>query len=182
MTTLAQYVFDFLKLTPRYFITLGGAAAFLLFSPERFTKYIGVFDFTQNNRPIIGLVFVLAAALLFVTITIETTNIIRRWWKRRKFYTNMEERLNILTEDEKQVLRFYIAEQTKSNVLRIDDGTVQGLVSAGIIYRSARIGNMLEGFSHNICDFAWNYLNIHQHLLKGSTDYYRTDKKGNWYD
>lgn len=89
----------------------------------------------------------------------------------------MSERLDSLTEDEKQILRFYIAEQTKSNVLRIDDGIVQGLVSTGIIYRAASVGNMLEGFSYNLSDFAWNYLSVYPHLLEGTTNTYRTDKR-----
>jgi hypothetical protein len=180
MNTFAQYLLDFLKLTPRYFITLGGAAAFLLFTPERFTKDIGVYEFTKNNRPIVGIIFILSSALLVVTIAIEITKWIKEWWIKRNFYRQMSKRLDNLTEDEKQILRFYIIKQTKSNFLRIDDGIVQGLISIGIIYRAAPVGYMINGFAHNISDFAWDYLNKYQHLLEGSSNIYRTDKEDKW--
>ena len=86
-------------------------------------------------------------------------------------------RLHRLTEDEKQILRFYFAKGTKANVLRFDDGVVQGLASAGIIYMSAPIGNMFEGFAYNISDFAWDYLHEHKELLAGTTNTSRTDKR-----
>ena len=89
----------------------------------------------------------------------------------------MTERLNRLTEDEKQILRFYLAENTRANMLRIEDGVVQGLKADGIIFQSASLGNVLEGFAHNISDFAWDYLHINPHLLDGTTNTYRTDKR-----
>jgi hypothetical protein len=87
------------------------------------------------------------------------------------------DKLNSLTEDEKQILRYYIAKDTRTNVLRVDDGVVQGLVAAGIIYRSANVGNILEGFAHNITDLAWDYLYVHRDVLQGTTDLYRTDTR-----
>jgi len=58
-----------------------------------------------------------------------------------KFTKGRLKRLHGLTEDEKQILRFYIINQTRANVLRIDDGIVKGLESAGIIFQSSNIGN-----------------------------------------
>jgi hypothetical protein len=150
---------------------------FCFFGPENIFKKLSIYDFTQNYRPWLSIVFILASAPLIVTIAIEITKWAKRWWRERQFYNRMSERLDSLTEDGKQILRFYIAEQTRSNVLRIDDGIVQGLVSAGIIYRAASVGNMLEGFSYNISDFAWNYLCVNPHLREGTTSKYRTDKR-----
>jgi len=176
----AKSFFEFLKLAPRYFIAFGGIAAFLLFSSEKTLKQLSVFEFTQNYRPIIGLVLIVTVPLFLVSIFADTFSFIRDWWRKRKYYRKMTERLNSLTEDEKQILRFYFANETRANTLRIDDGVVQGLVSEGIIYRSASLGNMLDGFAHNISDFAWNYLYGNPHLLEGSTNTYRTDKTSYW--
>ena len=93
----------------------------------------------------------------------------------------MTKRLHSLTEDEKQILRFYIAENTRANTLRIEDGVVQGLISDRIIYQSASLGSILDGFAHNINDFAWDYLHVNPHLLEGTTNTCRTDKRRrNW--
>jgi hypothetical protein len=180
--SITKPLFEFLKLAPRYLVALGIAAAVLLFSPESILKNLALYDLTQKYRHWISFVFIFSSALLIVTVIIEITKWTKRWWSERKFYNRMSERLNTLTEEEKQILRFYIAQQSKTNVLRLDDGIVQGLVSSGIIYRAASVGNMLEGFAYNISDFAWDSLNVYPHLLEGTTNTYRTDKRKRWYE
>lgn len=176
-TETAKTLLEFLKLAPRYLIALGVMAGALLFSSEEFLKLIGVFEFAQSYRSMLGLTLVVTVSLFAVSVAGGGISIVKRWWRKRGFYRRVSDRLNCLTEDEKQILRFYIAEQTRANVLRYDDGVVHGLISDGIIYRSSPLGNMLEGFAHNISDFAWDYLNVHPHLLEGTTDTYRTDKR-----
>jgi len=99
----------------------------------------------------------------------------------RKFTKARLERLHRLTEDEKKILRFYIAQQTKTNVLRWDDGVVNGLVAEQIIFQSSEYGSVLDGFPYNITDFAWDYLHKHIYLLDGTTNEYRTDKRDRRY-
>ncbi len=173
---IAKTLLEFLKLAPRYFIAFGIIAAFMLFASEKLLKQIGVFEFVQNHRSMIGLVLVVSMPLFLVSIFADIFAIIKEWWRKRQYYKSMTKRLNSLTEDEKQILRYYFAEQTRANTLRIDDGVVQGLVSKGIIYRSTSLGTVLDGFAHNISEFAWDYLQMHPHLLKGTTNTYRTDK------
>lgn len=89
----------------------------------------------------------------------------------------MRTKLEGLTEGEKQILRYYFAEGTRANTLRIDDGVVQELVACRILYRSSSVGDMLEGFAHNISDFAWDYIHSNPQVLEGTTNTYRTDKR-----
>jgi hypothetical protein len=177
----AKTFLEFLKLAPRYLIALGVMAAILLFASEEFLTLIGVREFAQNNRSMLGLTLVVTSSLFAVSIASDGITLIKGWWRKRGFYRRVTDRLNCLTEDEKQILRFYIAKKTRANVLRYDDGVVQGLVSNRIIYQSASHGNMLEGFAHNISDFAWDYLNVHPHLLEGTTNTYRTDKRESYW-
>lgn len=174
---IAKTLLEILKLAPRYLIALGVMAAFLLFAEENSLKFIGVFEFAQNNRSMLGLALVVTVPLFAVSVGADTIIIIKGWWRRRRLYRRIAERLHCLTEDEKQILRFYICENTRANMLRIEDGVVQGLKSDRIIYQSASLGNVLEGFAHNISDFAWDYLHVNPHLLEGTTNTYRTDKR-----
>ena len=174
---IAKTFLEFLKLAPRYFIAFVIMAGFLLFAGEKLLKQIGVFEFAQNNRAIIGLVLVVSVPLSLISLLTGAYTLVKKWWRKRKFYRGITERLNSLTEDEKQILRYYFAKETRANTLRLDDGVVQGLVSKSIIYRATSVGNIVEGFAHNISDFAWNYLYVQQHLLDGSTNTYRTDKR-----
>lgn len=180
-TEAAKIFLEFLKLAPRYLIALGVIAATLLFSEDEFLKFLGVFQFARDNRPILGLTLVVTISLFTVSVMADTIAAAKRKWRGRNFNRRVINRLNRLTEDEKQILRYYFAEQTRANSLRIDDGVVQELVAEGIIYRSASLGNMLEGFAHNISDIAWDYLHGHPHLLNGTTNTYRTDKQPSYW-
>jgi hypothetical protein len=165
-----------LQLAPRYLAVIAISCGVYLFAPEEWIAKLGLDNLDQKYRPYIGGVFLVSSGVVVVAIV--------RWiamfgWACihvRGIKRKVIKRLNSLTEDEKQILRFYISQQTRANTLRVDDGIVQGLVSAGIIYRSTQIGNMLEGFSYNIQDFAWEHLHEHPNLLIGSTNTYRTDR------
>ena len=165
----------FLKLTPRHFISLGLISAVLLFADEQSLKFIGVFDFVQHYRLWLGTIFVVSIVVVAVFISADGLSVIVNWWMNRKLYERVTRRLNCLSEDEKQILRFYIANQTRTNFLRHDDEIVQDLISTGIIYYSSSPGSLFEGFAHNISDIAWEYLYKNAHLLNGTTTTIRTD-------
>ena len=77
-------------------------------------------------------------------------------------------------------MRYYFAKETRANMLKINDGVVQGLVANRIIYRSASTGSLVEGFAHNITDAAWDYIHANPEVLQGTTNTYRTDKRWDW--
>ena len=177
---MADYIksaLELLKLAPRYLIAIGVAAAFLLFGSDQFLARLGLTKFTEDNRAWLGIAFVSTVSLFAIYVAGEIVSFFGRKIRKRQFEKSVAKRLQRMTEDEKQIMRFYFAENTRSNVLRVDDGVVQGLKSDGIIYQSASLGNMLEGFSHNIGDFAWDYIHSNPAVLDGTTKTYRTDKR-----
>jgi len=172
-----EQIIEVLKLAPRYFIAVGVFSGILLFMDEPISKKLGVFDFTQNYSQWLGLAIVVSIAMLAMDWSIKISTVIRDSFESHKFRKAIIERLNCLTEEEKQILRFYLAKQSKTNTLRIDDGVVNTLTAHGIIYVSSRSGNLIEGFSHNISELAWDYLNKNPSVLNGTTNFYRTDKR-----
>jgi len=169
-TEIANLLLEILKFAPRYFIAFGITAAFLLFGKESLLKQIGVYDFTQNYRQWVGLVFVVSIILFLVDRAVAIILWTRYKVVIAKTTKSRLQRLHRLTEEEKHILRFYIVNKTKTNVLRIDNGVAQGLVAAGIIYQAACIGSAIYGFAYNISDFAWEYLNKNNHLLEGTIE------------
>ncbi|MBI5383942.1 MAG: superinfection exclusion B family protein [Verrucomicrobia bacterium] len=182
MSEYAKTALEILKLAPRYLVSLGIISALFVFTPDKTLKWFGVFDFAQHYRAWFAIAFIVTGVLFAVDRTIAVVGWIRHKEAVAKATKARLERLHRLTEDEKQILRFYFAKETKTNVLRIDDGVVQGLVAARIIYQSASMGHILDGFAHNISDFAWDYLHEHIELLDGTTDTYRTDKRRDLFD
>ncbi len=181
-TESSKTILEFLKLSPRYIFALVFLTGFLLLAPEDTLNRLGVLDFTQNNRFWLGITFVASMALVCAGIGADLLDRAKKFYLQRKKVQRIKQRLHTLTEEEKQILRFYIVKQTRANTLRIEDGIVQQLANERIIYRSADIGNLNEGFAYNIVDIAWEYLNLNPHLLNGNTMTHRTDKRDeNWW-
>lgn len=177
LSDIVKSSLDFLKLAPRYLLAIAIVAGTLLFSPGAWLGKIGLQEFADDHRPWLGLAFLVSTTLWIVAITVSTWKAIGIKLFRRSVQKNVVRKLSSLTEGEKQILRYYLANDTQANMLKVDDGVVQGLVANRIIYRSTSMGNILEGFAHNITDFAWNHLHANPDLLKGTTNFYRTDKR-----
>jgi hypothetical protein len=176
-----EQIIQALKLAPRYLVAISVFCGFLLFSEEHLSKTIGVFQFTQDYRQWIGIAFIASAALVSIDWGIKIFSVVRDFVYRAKFKKSLIQSLHSLTEEEKQILRFYLTTQSKTNTLRIDDGIVNTLVAKDIIYRSSSQGTLHEGFSHNINNLAWDYLHENQGLLEGTTNTYRTDKRESYW-
>lgn len=149
----------------------------LLFSPEAFIQKIGVDTFASSNRQWLGLTFLVSGVLWGVYVAATCRSWIADGFSKRRLRRQIIQKLSSLTEGEKQILRYYYAEDTRANVLDIGDGVVQGLVANRIIYRSASVGSLVEGFAHNITDVAWEYIFTNPQVLEGTTNTYRTDKR-----
>lgn len=171
---------DFLKLSPRYLAAPGIACAALLFAPESTLRRLGIDGMVATYRGWIGLAFVAIVSLTLAAIFGSIGDAVRRAARRRKGRKAMLDRLVTLTEPEKEILRYYFAKGTRSNRLRVDDGTVKGLVNSGIIYRSTSIGKMRTGFDHNITEEALIEITNNPSLLVGSGNFYRTDEDRQW--
>jgi hypothetical protein len=178
----AKLIIEVLKLAPRFIVALGIAAGLLLFATDAFLKRIGLSESIQKYRFVLGLTLVISAALLVVYILLFVLGIIKRWWRKRNWEVRVIKRLQNLTEDEKQILRYFLAHNTRATMLRFDDGVVHGLAHAHIIYQSGSVGNVFEGFPYNITDLAWDYIHVNPAVLRGNTNLYRTDKGRSWRD
>lgn len=176
LAELLKFALELLKLAPRYFVAFGAAAAGLLFMPADWLSRLGLERFATENKQWLGLVLLVSTVLWGVFVVVSCWGAVKRVFYRRRNDARTIRKLQSLTEGEKEILRYYLGEGTRTNVLKVDDGVVQGLVANRIIYRAASMGNLLEGFAHNITDLAWDYLHLYPEVLIGTNNYYRTDK------
>jgi hypothetical protein len=170
-------IFEFLKLTPKNITPFLIISSIFLFAPQEWLFFLKISDLKEEYIVFISIIFLFSSVILLNHIIFGFFSFINTLFLKRKIKKRIYKKLNNLTEDEKQILRYYIGKNTRANTLRYDDGIVRGLESDFIIYRSSSMGNLLEGFAYNINDLAWNYLNKNYHLLEGTTNYYRNDKK-----
>ena len=74
--------------------------------------------------------------------------------------------LKSLSGKEKEILRSYINENTKTRYFNMSDGVINGLVTQDILSLPSRLSRRGYVFAYNIKPWAWEYLKENKHLLE----------------
>ena len=154
-------IVESLKLKPRYVLMAAVFSGAILFLPEKILSGIGVLTLQKDYRAWFGLGFLLSLCILVVHLAAHTKDFIRSRVQLRA----MRRCLHGLTEEEKDVLRYYIGGKTITQKLHPMNGVVAQLEAREVIGRSTSMGSIIEGWAYNIQPWAWDYLNKHPHLL-----------------
>lgn len=145
-------------------LAIAVAAAVLLFGSETMIGIMGLGGIRDTYRPWFGMTLLVVGALLCVEVGAAAAGWVKKrivWWRNLR---GGKRRLHDLTPDERQVLRAYIENDTRTQYLDLQDGVAQGLAQARIIYRASTLGT-LTSFAYNMQPWAWDYLRAHPELL-----------------
>lgn len=115
MPDVLKTLLDFLKLTPRYLTAVGLVAGLILFGADSFRDTLGLTTFARDYRFLLGLLFLSSIVLLLVAVGGGGIGKLQCRWRQRRVRQRIRTRLQRLTEDEKQILRYYIAKNTRCN-------------------------------------------------------------------
>lgn len=81
--------------------------------------------------------------------------------------TNMKYFLKQLTNDEKEILKYYLTENKRTQYIPISSGVINGLCSKKLVYCSSSIATPGSyNFAYNIEDIAFNILKMHPEYLE----------------
>jgi len=164
---VASFIGSFRKMAPVPLLAIGIATGVLLFAPDMLAKTLGVADFANQYRGIIGGIFIIAWSYLFAHLL---------WWGRGRAFAAYESwhkvkiresQLRELTPEEKYYLKPYISDDINTQRFSHDDGVVGGLVGKNILYRASNLIDINE-IPYNIQPWARRYLKNHRELLEGS--------------
>jgi hypothetical protein len=161
---------DYTKLleqSPKILCAILIAGALFLIAPASVLGRMSLNDFWL--RPYIGIVTILAAALLVTHGVAYLVNHIRAKRSKKKEQEDRErselDTLRALTPAEKRALQPYIVENENSVGFSIADGVAGGLVAKKILYRSAN-ASFGYSFPHNLQPWAREHLTKHPGLLE----------------
>ena len=163
---IASFLGSFRKMAPVPLLAIGIATGVLLFAPDTPAKSLGMDEFADQHRAIIGGIFIAAWAYLLAHLV---------WWGRaravavyesRRQAKIRESRLRDLTPEEKHYLAPYIFNNQNTQRFAFDDGVVGGLAAKGILYRSSNLAQP-DSIPYNIQPWARRYLREHPELLEG---------------
>ncbi|MGG3159779.1 superinfection exclusion B family protein [Priestia megaterium] len=166
MAFLNPKMIEWLKLPARYLFVLALLAGILLFAPHSFLIKLGVDAFLEKYRTYIGITFLLFLMLFLVSFIQILYTFFKGKNEERTSRKFQQQRLRELTVQEKKILGYYIINQTRTQLLAMNNGNVNELARLGIIYRSSNMSQGMEYFSYNIQPWAWEFLNKHPHLVE----------------
>lgn len=163
---IADTILGWIKLSPKYILPLFVLTASLLFLPTTYLARFGIDVLVASYRMWIGLVCLSSFSLLISHFGFWIKDKLIASKRTRQFLKLAKASLHNLTPAEKAVLAEFILLQTKSMNLDFQSGVTNGLEHARIIYRSASVGSLLDGFAYNLQPWAWEELNKHPELLE----------------
>ena len=169
MDAFISKITDWLKLSPKYLFPISLVTGFIIFTTNKTLEVFGIVPLITQIRPYLGIIFLISSALLASHILFSLLSWINKKIQRILFILRLPKRLLELTNDEKNILLYYISNQTKTQHLSTLDGVVSGLEINGIIFKSSNWGHSPHDWSYNIQPWAWEYLNKHKDLLKRRT-------------
>lgn len=161
---------DWVKLAPKYLFGIFVASGIFLFLPASWLSYLGLGPANQIVRPWVSSALLVSFSLIVAHLVWPLAGAgrgkIREWNDLRR----LTARLRNLAEDEKQTLARYLLDNKKTISLSYDQGLANGLVAAGILFRSSSMGSMSGLFPYTMQPWAWDALRSKPELVGLSHD------------
>lgn len=155
---------EVLKLKPRNILPIVIFLGFILIAPIKWLEALKIATLVNNYRQWIAITFLASCSLLISPVVLWVICIIYN----KVIYLKLRRAgiiyLKNLTPDEKNILKFYIIQQKRTQELDVRNGTVLGLVRVHVIHQSSRLSDCML-FSFNIEPWAWKFLNNNRKLL-----------------
>lgn len=155
---------EWIKLPTKTLAGLCIVFAIMIFSSDAALDRLGLASIVTEYRPYLGVGFLVSLALTLVNSIAAIWKFIYPWIAEAYCIRIGKKRLQQLTPTEKEILKYYIHNQTRSQSLPIQNGTVNALQKEKIIIRGSSLGS-LHGFDYIIQPWAWEYLNKKPELL-----------------
>ena len=107
---IVKALIDVLKLAPRYLAAVALIAGALIFLPGSWLDLLGLQDFSTRHRSWLGLAFIVSIGICIVALASWAIDLVLGAFRKLRVRRFIVDKLNRLTEDEKQILRYYFAE------------------------------------------------------------------------
>ncbi|MDF2478256.1 MAG: putative transrane protein of unknown function [Sphingobacterium sp.] len=141
MEKYIKALFDFTKLPTKLFLLLTFVTGFILFFDQKiFDDKMFLNGLKTQYGWIVGLVFIISVSFAVLNFFIWIIHSLINWFLRKKRVNYMKTQVAQLDSFEKSVLREFILQGKKSIEMPIDDETVSGLISRGILVKNTQLG------------------------------------------
>ena len=164
---VASLLSAFRKMAPLPLLAIALATAVLLFSPDALARTLGIAEFVDQYRWIIGLLFIGASCYLLAHLICWVGGRAVAAYDSRRKTKIRQSHLRELTPEEKSYLLPYIFDDCNTQYFGFDDGVAGGLAGKGVLYRASTLVE-LDRIPYNILPWARRYLKEHPEILEGA--------------
>ena len=112
----------------------------LIFSPQNLLTKFGLYDFSNSNKIIIGLLFLFSLATLLTEAVFTLCRLAAKSVKEGEYTKAVKHHLANLSGDEKKALRHYFDRDVSNVHFSMAGGVAAGLQGKGILSRSSNMG------------------------------------------
>src|ERR1700761_1549682 len=126
-----------LKLPTKILFAIALATGLLLFAPEQFVKTLGLQDVVVKHRQYLGGAFIISFCICLVSATSWLWGLFSSQLAQRRWVRRGRSRLQNLNPEEREILAYYIENQTREQTLSIMSGTARVLEAEKIIFRAS---------------------------------------------
>lgn len=142
MENYIKALFDFTKLPTKIFVLFAIASSFILFFDHRLLSDVLFLNSLKAQYGwIVGLVFLISVSFSLLNFFIWIINSITNSFAGKKRIRYLKKQLAQLDTFEQAVLREFALQGKKSIDMPMDDATVGGLLSRGILVHNLQLGN-----------------------------------------
>lgn len=153
-----------LRLSIKKLLAVAVATGFLIFVDDETRRALGFDRLYNEYKPWFGGLFLLSAASFLIEGGAWGLGLTGWYIDRRKKL----KRLHDLTQKEKEILRDYVNEDTRTQNYSIAYGVVAELEREGILSRSTDcVAGPSQQSAYSIEPWAWSYLKKHRGLITG---------------
>ncbi len=166
MNMIESKYLDWLKVSAKQALIMFIISTVLLFGGEELVASLGLLQAKEILKPWVGVVWIISLSIVISDPTFYAFNWVKTRVQWRIYLKQMQKTLHDLTPEEKKFLSVYIINDTKTQSADCNDGVVNGLVAAKIIFRSSNLSQYYTTFPYNIQPWAWEYLKNNPEILR----------------
>ena len=167
MDQFEKLVSTFNKAAPAPSFGIAIATTLIIFLPDAIANSLGILEFRETNKGVIGWAFLLTYSYLIAHVFWQVKDIIRNKFIKHFATKKYQTKLHDLTSAEKGLLSEFMSGEN-TLYMPMEDGVIGGLQAKEIVFQSSNVFDITEGIPYNLQTWARQYLNENPELLNGA--------------
>lgn len=140
-------------------------SSLLLFGPDSLLELIGLTEFLRANHSIIGGIWLGSFCLLLGHLSSKLESMVVPYLKEKRRIKLLKRRVTNLSNSEKEALRSFFENNSKTQPFDMSHGVIGGLEALGVVFRSSNISVGEMFFAYTLQPWAWTHFGENPELI-----------------